>query len=170
MTLSPRTCAPQNMYFLCFQRRGSLHLSPRQSQTHSSQNYLISSASIPNPMAQEFLHPGARQNAMKWSVGMIILLAGAHMLFNRQSNCNHVLLDVPAHSYPSKTASLQAYSSAPQSLGANLNKVSLSIFLLRLSSFSLTFPDACSHFRDVWEQCSRSRFRVGLQERAKVIQ
>ena len=74
MTLAPRTCAPQNMYILDFQRRGSLHLSPRQSQTHSSQNYLISSASIPNPMAQEFLHPSARQNAMKWSVGMIILL------------------------------------------------------------------------------------------------
>ena len=102
--------------------------------------------------------------------GYDYIVVGAHMLFNRQGNCNHVLLDVPAHSYPSKTASLQAYSSAPQSLGANLNKVSLSIFLLRLSSFSLTFPDACSHFWDVLEQRSRSRFRVGLQERAHVIE
>jgi hypothetical protein len=67
-------------------------------------------------------------------------------------------------------SSLRAYLSAPQSLGANLNKDSLSTFPLRLSPFSLTFPDAHGHVRDVWEELPRSRFRVGLQERAHVIQ
>ena len=70
------------------------------------------------------------------------------MLFNRQSNGTHVLLDVPAHSYPTKqTTSLSLVVATSlfehSSLSANLYKGSLSAFLHRLSPFSLTFPDAC---------------------------
>jgi hypothetical protein len=81
------------------------------------------------------------------------VVVGVYKLFNRQSNCTRVLLaDVPAHSYPSRLQilSLCAYLRAPQSLGANLNKDSLSMFPPRLSPFSLTFPDACGHVRDVF--------------------
>ena len=56
------------------------------------------------------------------------------------------------------------------SLYARISTMTLSTFPLRLSPFSLTFPYACGHVRDVCEQLSRSRFRVGLQERARVIQ
>ena len=37
-------------------------------------------------------------------------------------------------------------------------------------SLSLTFPDARGHVRDVWEELPRSRFRVGPQDCALVIQ
>ena len=123
-------------------------------------------------MAQEFLHPSARQNAMKWGVGMIILLLVriCCLIVRVIATMSYSMYQLTHTQARPQVLSLQAYLSAPQSLGANVNKVSFSMFLLRLSSFSLTFPDACGHFRDVWEQRSRSRFRVGLQERAHVVQ
>ena len=89
-------------------------------------------------------------------------LVGVYMLFNRQVNCTRVLLDVTAHSYPSRpqVLSLRVEHSP---VSANPHKSSLSAFPPRLSPLSLTFPDPCGHVRDVWEELPRSRFRVGLQ-------
>jgi hypothetical protein len=59
------------------------------------------------------------------------------MLFHRQRNCTRVLLDVPAHAYPSRPqvlSSLRAYLSNPQSL-----RISTRTLSVRSCSVSVLF-------------------------------
>ena len=86
---------------------------------------------------------------------------------------DYIVVGVPAHLYRGRLqvlSSLCAYLSAPRSLGANFNKDTLSTFPLRLPPLFLTFPDARGHVRDIWKELPQSRFRVGIQDRAHVIQ
>ena len=66
-------------------------------------------------------------------------------------------------------SSLRAYL-RPLSLSARISTRTLSEFPLRLSPFSLTFPIARGPVRDDWKEPPQSRIRVGLQDRAHVIQ
>ena len=114
-------------------RGGSLHISPLQSQTHSSKNYLILWLRISSPRCQV----GRGEAKLEYDY----IVVGVYMLFNRQSNCTGVLLDVPAHSYLSRLqvlSSLRAYLSTPQSLRISTRALSVRS-PLPLSSSSITF-------------------------------
>ena len=110
-------------------RGGSLHISPLQSQTHSSKNYLILWLRISSPRCQV----GRGEAKLEYDY----IVVGVYMLFNRQSNCTGVLLDVPAHSYLSRLqvlSSLRAYLSTAQSL-----RISTRALSVRSRSLSVPF-------------------------------
>ena len=103
-------------------------------------------------MATIFMTLRLLKDAVKCEYDYIVV--GAYMLFNRRSDCARVLLDVPAHSYPSRpqgpqvlSSLVRGYLSTGQSLGTNLN-IGLSLCVL----VSLTIPDTGSYVRVYWEE------------------